>query len=128
MELVATTDGQVVSVKKTPRKPRPSEIAAKEAKAAAKRKPKGKTHPRRKARNQPKRKRPASSKARVRKAAKKVLKARAAARKSVTSKAVRTERLDMRVTKADKRKLETVAKRRGIPVTYVVLKAIAGLR
>lgn len=86
--------------KKAPRKPRPSEIAAKKS---AKRK----------------------APARKAKAAKRKAKP---ARKGNGRPLVRSERLDMRITKEEKRKLEAKAKRLKRTVTSVALEAIMKMR
>lgn len=93
--------------KKPPRKPRPSEIAAKKAKAAAKKKAKAKRKPAKKVR--------------------KVSKPKSKTKRKIApakSSAVRTERLDMRVRKEDRRLLETVAKKQSRTVTAVAWLAI----
>lgn len=95
--------------KKPPRKPRPSEIAAKKTKAA---KPKAKKAVKKPA----KRKAPAKSKP---KAKRKPVKARGPER---------LERLDMRLSKAEKAKLRGISKRKGVPITEVVWGAIAKLK
>ncbi len=87
----------VQTPKKPPRKPRPGEIVAKKARAAAKKKKAAKRKP---------------------------VKRKVAARKP----AVRTERLDMRVTKADKAKLERRARKLQRSVTWVVLDAIGRMK
>lgn len=116
---------------KVPRKPRPSEIAAKKAKAAKKKKP-----AKRKAKKSAKRK--PSAKAGVRKGARKVLKARAAARKPAKRKAkksakastgvIRTQRLDIRLTKGEKVKVLAKAKKLRRTLTSLVIEAIEKLR
>jgi hypothetical protein len=110
--------------KKAPRKPRPSEIAAKKAKAAkakaAKSKAKRKPAPKKKA---AKSKAAKSKKPAKRKAAKSKPK-----RKSNGRPLVRTERLDMRITKEEKRRLEAKAKRLQRTVTSVALEAIMKMR
>lgn len=101
--------------------------AKRRAKAAAKKtaKPKAKARP--KAKKQ-------SAKAGVRKGAKKVLKARAKARKTAKRKAKkpgtveRSERLDMRLTKAEKGKVLAKAAKLRRTVTSIVIEAIEKLR
>lgn len=102
--------------KKAPRKPRPSEVAAKKAKAAAKKK-----------KSAPKRKRPApkkKAKAKRPKAARKPAK-RAKTKRKNNRPLVRVERLDMRITKAEKAWLEKAARKRKLTVTQVVLEVLA---
>lgn len=86
-------------------------------KSAAKRKPAKKKKP---AKKMAKRKRPSKPK---RKPAKK-----AAKRKNLKTGVVRTERLDMRLSKEDKRKLTAKSKKTGLPITELVLKAVASIR
>lgn len=106
--------------KKAPRKPRPSEVAAKKAKAAAKKK-----------KNAPKRKRPApKKKAKAKRAKPKARKVKPAARKAKKAKLknrplVRVERLDMRISKAEKAWLEKASRKRGVTITEVVLDVLA---
>lgn len=109
--------------KKAPRKPRPSEIAAKKAKAA---KRKAKSAPKKKV-AKPKAKKPAKRKAPAKKAKAAKPKAKPA-RKGNGRPLVRSERLDMRITKEEKRKLEAKAKRLKRTVTSVALEAIMKMR
>jgi hypothetical protein len=99
--------------KKTPRKLRPSEIAAKAAK-------------------KPKRKKKAAAKKKFVKTAKRQAPARKA-RRSVPKKVkkaggARFERLNFRVTKAEKGKLKACAKAAGGTITDVLIKLIAKLK
>lgn len=98
-------------VKKPPRKPRPSEIAAKKTKAAKKRKPAPKA----------KKKRPVSPAARavVPKAAKRRAKAKKA-KKAASGNIIRTERLDFRLSKKEKAKLFKAAKAQKRTITGVI--------
>lgn len=102
--------------KKAPRKPRPSEVAAKKAKAAAKKK-----------KVAPKRKRPApkkKAKAKRPKATRKPVK-RAKTKRKNNRPLVRVERLDMRISKAEKAWLEKASRKRGATITEVVLDVLA---
>jgi hypothetical protein len=113
-------------VKKPPRKPRPSEIAAKKAKAGAK-KAKAKKTVKRKASAKPKgKKKPAKKASKVKRPKTKARRKPAGKTKNGT--AVRTERLDMRITKADKARIHAKAKRLRRTVTSVVLEAIERIR
>lgn len=84
------------AVKKPPRKPRPSEIAAKKAKAAKK-----KTKPK------AKRSKPAKGK-----------------KKAPGPGVIRTERLDLRLTKQEKAKIMARSRKTKRTVTSVVMEAI----
>lgn len=97
---------------KPPRKPRPSEIAAKKAKAAAKRKPA-----------------PKAKKKTVK--AKKAVKRKPAPKKKKAKNArplVRTERLELRLTKGERAKLMRHAKAAGRTATGVIVGMIAKLK
>lgn len=95
--------------KKPPRKPRPSEIAAKKAKAAKKKKPAV-----RKRKPAPKKKKP--SKPKAKKAAKRGRK--------VPAGQERSERVDCRLTKAQKAKLMAKARKMKCHATDLIMKAI----
>lgn len=134
LELAETTDGQIVSVKKEPRKPRPSEIAAKKAKAAKKRfKKKG---PSAQHSRTPPKKKPKAKAAKKRPAKKKIAKRRlvpyagAERSKSKVKKGVivRGERLELRLSKREKAKLLARAKATRRTVTSVVVELIEGMR
>lgn len=101
---------------KEPRKPRPSEIAAKKAKAAklkAKRPAKKKTKPKRHKKQGPKAQRPAKRKAKARKPAAVV---------------ARPARIDLRLTKTEKAKLTAKAKATRRTITSVVAELIEKMR
>lgn len=112
-----TTDPATGVAKKAPRKPRPSEIAAKKAKAA--KKSKRKPAPKKKVRS-----------VRWHKAAKKLRKpkARKTKAKAVQWSAARACRMDVRMSKAQKRKLDAKAKAKGRTVTSMILEAVDKLR
>lgn len=77
----------------------------------------------------PKRKLAKKKSAAKRKPAKKKKPAKKAAkRKNLKTGVVRTERLDMRLSKEDKRKLTAKSKKTGLPITELVLKAVASIR
>ena len=99
-------DSEVI-VKKAPRKPRPSEIAAKAAKL-----------------KKPKRKKKAAAKKKL----VKTVKRQAPARKAKKVGGARFERLNFRVTKAEKGKLKARAKKAGGTITDVLIKLIAKLK
>lgn len=117
------------TLKKPPRKPRPSELAAKAAKAA---KPKT-AEPKAPAKKAPAKK---AVKAKAKKApGKKVAKTKAKpAKKPKAEKAprvgvvARPERLDMRLTKAEKQKLLAKATKLRRTVTSIVIEAIEKLK
>lgn len=109
------TKPEAETVKKPPRKPRPSEIAAKKAKAAAKKK---KSAPKRK-QTAPKKKAVKRAKPKARKPAKRKTK------RTNSRPLVRVERLDMRITKADKAWLAKAARKRKLTVTNLVLAVLA---
>lgn len=112
------------SAAKPPRKPRPSEIAAKKTKAAKAKKPKKKTPT--KSKPKPKAKKPVKKPAKRKSPAKTKSKAK---RKPVKARGPeRLERLDMRLSKTEKTKLRGISKRKGIPITEVVWGAIAKLK
>lgn len=90
-------------------------------KSAAKRKPAKKKKPTKKA---AKRKSPSKPK----KVAKRKPAKKAAKRKNLKTGAVRTARLDMRLSKEDKRMLTAKSKKTGLPITELVLKAVASIR
>ena len=97
--------GVDLTTPKAPRKPRPSEIAAKKAKAAKKKKPAAKkTKP--KAKPKAKRK-PAKSK-----------------RKAPGPGVIRTERLDLRLTKQEKAKIMAWSRKTKRTVTSVIMEAV----
>lgn len=108
--------GEQSAPKKPPRKPRPSEIAAKKAKAAKKKpaKPKAKKP----AKKAVKAKRPAPKK-------KKAVKTRKAAPKRPV---IYTERIDFRVTKAQKREVTAKAKRENRSVTSIFMEVIERIK
>lgn len=108
------TDPATGVAKKAPRKPRPSEIAAKKAKAA--KKSKRKPAPKKKA------------KAKPRKAVKRPAKPKARKTKAVQWSAARACRMDVRMSKAQKRKLDAKAKAKGRTVTSMILEAVDKLR
>lgn len=115
------------AAKKPPRKPRPSEIAAKLAKANGAKKSKAKT----KAKAKPKAKRPTpKSKKPTKKTAKRkpAPKKKAKAAKRTPGVISRPERMDMRLTKAEKAKIVAVAKRTKRTITSVVYEAIAKIK
>ncbi len=112
------------AVKKAPRKPRPSEIAAKKAKAAAKRKPKKKAQ---KAKR-PKLKKSVKKAVKAKRPASKRKAKKAAKRKPVKWSAERAERMDVRLSKAQKRKLVAKAKAKGRTITSLILDAVDKLR
>jgi len=131
------TTSDVAAPKKPPRKPRPSEIAAKAAKAAAKKKPskpkakkpaaKKKTaktkrpEVKKKSVKKSKRKAPKKTKAKVvRKPAKKTR-----AKKGHSRNVVRTERLDLRLTKKEKAAMHAKAKKMGRTITSIIIELIA---
>ena len=92
------------AAKKPPRKPRPSEIAAKKAREAAKKaaaKPKAKPAPKKKAKT---------------------------AKPKTSAGPLRSERLELRLTKAEKAKLRAASKRSGIPVAGVIQGLLAKLK
>ena len=94
------------AVKKPPRKPRPSEIAAKLAKAAKKTKPKAK----------PKAKK---------KIVKKAKHSKPKAKKKVHGpNVIRTERMDLRLTKQEKASIMARSKKTKKTVTGVVMEAV----
>jgi hypothetical protein len=97
-------DRELVPVPKAPRKPRPSEIAAKLAKTA---KPKPKKLAKRK---------PASKKKKTK------------ATKRTTGGVSRPERLDMRLSKAEKAKILAKAKKLRRTVTSIVYEAIEKMK
>jgi hypothetical protein len=101
---------------KAPRKPRPSEIAAKKAKAAKKKKPA------KKAKSKAKRK--PAKKAMKKPAKRKAKKVKA----SKTGGVVRCERVDMRVSKVEKARIVAKAKKLRRTVTSVVLEAIEKIK
>lgn len=90
-------------------------------KPAAKRKPAKKKKPAKKA---AKRKSPSKPK----KVAKRKPAKKAAKRKNLKTGVVRTARLDMRLSKEDKRMLVAKSKKTGLPITELVLKAVASIR
>jgi hypothetical protein len=96
MEVSGET-AEVILAKKPPRKPRPSEIAAKAAKAVKRSKPKTK---------------PKTAK-------KKVGNGRPL---------VRTERMDLRLTKQERAKVMARVKKTGNTVTGVIMEAVAKAR
>jgi hypothetical protein len=101
--------------KKAPRKPRPSEVAAKTAKL-----------------KKPRQKKKAKRKPKLVKTAKRQAPARKA-RRSVPKRVkkvggARFERLNFRVTKAEKGKLKARAKKAGGTITDVLIKLIAKLK
>lgn len=104
------------SVVKLPRKPRPSELAKKAAKAAGKTKPKAA-----KKTAKPKAKKTSKPKA-VKKAAKKPIKKDRPVRPKV-----RTARLDIRCLPADRKKVMAKAEAKGMTLTQVVMAGIAKL-
>lgn len=106
--------------KKAPRKPRPSEIAAKKAKAAAKRK---RPKPKIKKTGKSKRKAPAKK---VRMPAKK--KAGKRKTKGNTRPLARTARIDMKLLPKHKNKVFAAARKRGIPATIVLQELIEKMK
>jgi hypothetical protein len=90
----------------------------------AKPKPKKTAKPKKKAKSKAKAKRPAKAKPKKRKTAKP--KKKAAARKLNGD--VRSERLDMRLTKAQKAKIDAKAKKTRRTVTSLVIEAIEKIR
>lgn len=102
----APSGGIIVRLKKAPRKPRPSEIAAKEAKKVkVMKKLKKKTA-----------------------AKKKVAKRKPAKKAAANGAGVRSERLDMRLTKAEKAKIYSRAKKLRRTVTSIVTEAIEKIK
>jgi hypothetical protein len=89
-------------IPKSPRKPRPSELAAKKAKAAKKKKP-----PAKRSKSKTKRAKPAKGK-----------------HKAPGPGVIRTERADLRLTKQEKAKIMTRARKMKQTVTAVVMEAI----
>jgi histone H1/5 len=121
MDETETTGEQPVS-KKAPRKPRPSELAAKAAKKKKTAKPKAK-----------KAKKPAAKKKPVKKSkAKRPAKKAAKRAKSKKVKApagvVRFERIDMRLSKTEKARIVAKAKKLRRTVTSIVLEAIEKIK
>ena len=105
---------------KPPRKPRPSEIAAKKAKAAKKKKPAKKAKMKAKTKKKRfKKQGPLHQHSRTSKKAKSSKK---------TSGVVRCERVDMRVSKAEKARIVAKAKKLRRTVTSVVLEAIEKIK
>lgn len=86
---------------------------AKKTNTGKKRKPKAKSKPKTKAKRKP---------------AKKTKTKKKTAVKARNGGPVRSERLDMRITKADKAKLSAKARKLKIPITEVVLRAIAKVK
>jgi hypothetical protein len=99
---------------KPPRKPRPSELAAKKAKVAKKAKPKAK--------------RPAAKKAKAKKPKVAKTKRKPGKTKAKAAGPDRSERIDMRVTKAEKARVLAKAKRTRRTVTSIVLEAIEKIK
>jgi hypothetical protein len=106
---------EVIIEKKPPRKPRPSEIAAKLAKEKAKLKPTVK-------------KAKVVKKKAAKPKTKKVVKKKAAKSKKPVSIAARSERLDLRVTKAEKAAIRAKAKKLKRTVTSLAVWAIDKIR
>ncbi len=105
-------------VKKSPRKPRPSELAAKEVKALKGRKARVKKAKKAK---KPKVKKPAVKKTK----AKAVKTKRKPGKPKVKAGVIaRPERVDMRVTKTEKARLVAKAKRLRRTVTSIVMEAV----
>jgi len=117
------TPTEAEPVKKPPRKPRPSEIAAKLAKAAKKTKSRKPAATKKKVAKtkKPAKKTAIAKKRRGSKPAKK-------ATKRTAGVIARPERLDMRLTKAERAKVVAVAKRTKRTITSVVYEAIAKLK
>lgn len=109
-------------VKKAPRKPRPSELAAKAAKAAGKTAPKAA-----KKTAKTKAKKASKPKAAVKKVVKKAAK-KAAKKSSANKPKVRTARLDIRATPAERAKVLAVAKRKKMTITQVVMLGLAKIK
>lgn len=103
------------------------ETAAAVKKKPAKRKSKAKKKaPKRPAKTKPKK---AGKRAAKRKAPKrKAVKAKKTQKRKANGDVVRTERLDMRLSKAEKAKISAKAKKTGRTITKVVIAAIASLR
>ena len=108
------------SEKKPPRKPRPSELRKKAEREAAKAAATAK--PKKKAAKKPAKRKPAK------KASKPKTKAKPAKKRGGNRPLVRTERLDMRLSKAEKAKLSKHAKAKGVPITSFVVTMIARLK
>lgn len=105
--------GVTVEITKTPRKPRPSEIAAKRAKKAAKRKLTKRTKREKKLVKTKAKKRP------------KVTKTKRKTGKSKKTPVVeRCERFDMRVTKSARAKIVAKAKKMRRTITSLVIEAV----
>lgn len=119
---VPNADTSTAIERKPPRKPRPSEIAAKKAKAAAKRKPAPKKAAKPKAKKPVKAKRPKAKKAVKRKPAPKKKKAKNA------RPLVRVERVELRLSKGERAKLNRHAKATDRTVTSVLVGMIAKLK
>lgn len=115
---------EIREVAKAPRKPRPSEIAAKKAKAAAKKK---KT-------TKPKKARKIVVTARSRRSGvdlRKVFGTAKSKRKASKAKAAgpeRSERIDCRVTKAEKTRIVALAKRKRRSVTSLLYEAVSKIK
>lgn len=103
--------------KKPPRKPRPSEIAAKKAKAEAAKKKVSKK------RAKPKTKKPAKKKT-----VKKKKTGAKRGRKPVDPAIARSERIDMRVTKAEKKRIVAKAKKLDRTVTSLLYEAVEKIK
>ena len=108
--------------KKPPRKPRPSEIAAKKAKAAKKKKPATKKT---KSKAKPKaKKKPVKKAAKSKTKAKRAKSAKKAKKKVHGPGVIRTERLDLRLTKQEKAKIMARSRKTKRTATSVIMEAI----
>jgi hypothetical protein len=123
--------------KKAPRKPRPSEIAAKEAKAAAKKEPAVKAKPKKKKAAKAKKKfvKTAKKQAPARKAKRSVPKkvkkkkfAKKMGKPPLTGPAALTHRLDLRVNRATKARVTAYAKKKEQTISAVVIGLIDKLK
>ncbi len=110
-------------VKKPPRKPRPSEIAAKLAKEAAKKPAVKKTKPKKVVKKKAKAHKPVGQKT-ARATRRRLL----AAAKKPKDAGMRSERLDMRLTKAEKKVVTALAKKKQQTVTSIMIEALGKIR